>query len=94
MEVTNQPDQLHSMPCGPAEHQGPGPVVHGNQDDFAPIELPENLVAETRTRRLMQFERVTRADHFLNDGSAENLLTTLAGCIPPPRGDFRLRWPK
>jgi hypothetical protein len=51
-------------------------------------------VAETRTRRPMQFERVTGADHFLNDGSAENLLTTLAGCIPPPRGDFRLRWPK
>jgi hypothetical protein len=30
LEVTNQPDQLHSMPCGPVEHQGPVPVVHGN----------------------------------------------------------------
>ena len=68
-------------------------VVHGDQDDFAPIELAEKLVAETRTRRPMRFEWVTGANHFLNDGPAEDLLATLEGCIPPRR-DFRLRWPK
>jgi pimeloyl-ACP methyl ester carboxylesterase len=93
LEVTNQPDQLHGMPYGPAQPQGPGLVVHCDQDDFAPIELAEKLVAETRTRRPMRFERVTGANHFLNDGPAEDLLATLEGCIPPRR-DFRLRWPK
>ena len=67
--------------------------MHGDQDDFAPIELAEKLVAETRTRRPMGFERVSGANHFLNDGPAEDLLATLEGCIPPRR-DFRLRWPK
>lgn len=68
-------------------------VVHGDQDDFAPIELAEKLVAETRTRGPMRFERVAGANHFLNDGPAEDLLATLEGCIPPRR-DFCLRWPK
>lgn len=67
--------------------------MHGDQDDFAPIELAEKLVAETRTRRPMRFERVTGANHFLNDGPAEDLLATLEGCIPPRR-EFRLRWPQ
>ncbi|WP_421932701.1 alpha/beta fold hydrolase [Phenylobacterium sp.] len=93
LEVTNQPDQLHGMHTALRNLKVPVHVVHGDQDDFAPIELAEKLVAETRTRRPMRFERVAGANHFLNDGPAEDLLATLEGCIPP-RWEFRLRWPK
>lgn len=93
LEVTNQPDQLHGMPYGPAQPQDPGPRRARRSGRFRAHRAGEKLVAETRTRRPMRFERVTGANHFLNDGPAEDLLATLEGCIPPRR-DFRLRWPK
>ena len=41
-------------------------VIHGDADDFAPIEVAEALVSETRTRRPVRFERVPGANHFMN----------------------------
>ena len=68
-------------------------VIHGDKDDFAPIEIAERLVGETRTRRPMRFERVTGANHFLNDGPVEPLLAALEACIPVQRPFFRFKLP-
>ncbi|MDO8325014.1 MAG: alpha/beta hydrolase [Phenylobacterium sp.] len=93
LEVTNQAGQLEGMHAALRRLKVPVHVVHGDKDDFAPIELAEKLVAETRTRRPMRFERVSGANHFLNDGPAEDLLATLEGCIPRPLA-FKLSWPR
>lgn len=91
LEVTNQGPQLDGMHAALRNLKVPVHVVHGDKDDFAPIELAEKLVAETRTRRPMRFERVLGANHFLNDGPAEDLLATLEGCIPA-RWTLKLNW--
>lgn len=82
LEVTNQPAQLAHARRALARLNMPVHVVHGDKDDFAPIEAAEQLVAETRTRRPVRFERVPGADHFLNDGPTEVLLQCLEACIP------------
>lgn len=82
LEVTNQPAQLAHARRALARLNMPIHVVHGDKDDFAPIEAAEQLVAETRTRRPVRFERVPGADHFLNDGPTEVLLQCLEACIP------------
>jgi hypothetical protein len=65
-------------------------VIHGDADDFAPIELAEKLVAETRSRIPMRFWKVAGANHFLNDGPVDQLLGALENCVPPPAPAFRL----
>lgn len=82
LEVTNQPAQLAHARRALARLNMPIHVVHGDKDDFAPLEAAEQLVAETRTRRPVRFERVPGADHFLNDGPTEMLLQCLEACIP------------
>jgi pimeloyl-ACP methyl ester carboxylesterase len=67
-------------------------MIHGDKDDFAPIEVAERLAAETVTRRPIQFMRTEGANHFLNDGPAEHLLAALEACIPA-RKRWTFRWP-
>ena len=93
IEVSNQPAQLDYLHAALRRIRIPVHVIHGDKDDFAPIEIAERLVAETRTRRPIRFERVIGANHFLNDGPAEPLLTALEACIPPRRS-FKLWLPK
>ena len=92
LEVSNQGHQLEGVRAALTRLRVPVHVIHGDRDDFAPIEIAEALVAETRTRRPMRFERAPGADHFLNDGPVEVLLAALEGCIPPRRP--RITWPK
>jgi pimeloyl-ACP methyl ester carboxylesterase len=92
LEINDQPRQLENMHAALRRLRVPVHVVHGDKDDFAPIELAERLVAETRTRRPMRFARVEGADHFLNDGPVDILLEALEACIPPRR-QFEWRWP-
>ena len=68
-------------------------MVHGDRDDFAPIEVAERLAAVTRTRRPISIHRVVRANHFLNDGPAAELIAALEACSPP-RAGWTFRWPK
>jgi pimeloyl-ACP methyl ester carboxylesterase len=68
-------------------------MIHGDKDDFAPIEVAERLAAETVTRRPIQFMRTAGATHFLNDGPAEQLLAALEACIPARRR-WTFRWPQ
>ena len=92
LEINDQPRQLENMHAALRRLKIPVHVVHGDKDDFAPIELAERLVAETRTRRPMRFARVEGADHFLNDGPVDILLDALEACIPPRR-HFEWRLP-
>jgi pimeloyl-ACP methyl ester carboxylesterase len=68
-------------------------MIHGDKDDFAPIEVAERLAAETVTRRPIQFMRTAGANHFLNDGPAEQLIAALEACVPE-RKRWTFRWPK
>lgn len=91
-EVSGQPAQLPRARRALSRLRVPVHVIHGDQDDFAPIEIAERLVRETRTRTPMRFERVEGANHFLNDGPTEALLAAIEDCIPQPF-EPRIAWP-
>jgi pimeloyl-ACP methyl ester carboxylesterase len=83
-EVRDQHTQLDHMRQALVGLKVPVHVVHGDADDFAPIEIAERLVAETRTRRPMAFRRVEGANHFFNDEPAEMVLGVIEDCLPKP----------
>lgn len=93
LEVTGQPGQLAYMREALARLPMPVHVVHGDKDDFAPLETAERLVGEVRTRRPVRFETVPGANHFLNDGPPEQLLASLEACIPVRKPLFHWKLP-
>jgi pimeloyl-ACP methyl ester carboxylesterase len=84
LEVGGQRAQLKHMREALRRLHVPVHVIHGDADDFAPIELAQKLVEETRRRAPTRFHRVPGANHFLNDGPVEVLLEALERCIPAP----------
>jgi pimeloyl-ACP methyl ester carboxylesterase len=92
IEASGQRPQLAYAKRALARLTIPIHMIHGDKDDFAPIEVAERLAAETVTRRPIQFMRTEGANHFLNDGPAEQLLAALEACIPP-RKRWTFRWP-
>ena len=102
LEVSSQAAQLGHMRAALKRLNVPVHVIHGDADDFAPIELAERLVKEARTRAPIRFIRVPGATHFFNDGPVDLLLSCLDHCIPAaaPTGGFKLpalpklAWPK
>jgi pimeloyl-ACP methyl ester carboxylesterase len=92
LEVSGQPGQIALMRDALTRLKLPVHVIHGDADDFAPIEAAEALVAETRSRGPMHFRRVPGANHFLNDGPVDLLLACLEDCIPAAKPAFQ--WPK
>jgi pimeloyl-ACP methyl ester carboxylesterase len=93
IEASGQKPQLAYARRALASLSIPIHMIHGDQDDFAPIEAAERLAMETVTRRPIQFMRTAGANHFLNDGPAEELLAALEACIPA-RKRWVFRWPK
>jgi pimeloyl-ACP methyl ester carboxylesterase len=93
IECTGQKPQLDYARRALAAVRVPIHMIHGDRDDFAPIEAAERLAAETVTRQPIRFVRTEGADHFLNDGPAEALLAALEGCIPV-RKPWAFAWPK
>ena len=89
-EVTGQADQLERLHRALGQLSIPVHVIHGDQDDFAPIEAAERLAEKVPTLRPIRFERVAGANHFLNDGPVEILLESLEACIPPAKAPWRL----
>jgi len=81
-EVSGQQGQLGHMRAALSRITVPVHIVHGDRDDFAPIELAQRLAKETRTRKPIRFEAVPGGDHFLTDGPAEDLIARLEACIP------------
>ncbi|MDO8408446.1 MAG: alpha/beta hydrolase [Phenylobacterium sp.] len=85
LEVSGQPERLAPVRDALRRLNLPIHVIHGDKDDFAPLDAAERLVAETRSRRPMRLATVAGADHFINDGPAEALLATLEECLPRRR---------
>jgi pimeloyl-ACP methyl ester carboxylesterase len=93
MEATGQRPQLAYAKRALARLRIPIHIVHGDKDDFAPIEVAERLAAEVVTRQPVRVVRTPGANHFLNDGPAEVLLRALESCIPV-RTPWTFRWPQ
>jgi pimeloyl-ACP methyl ester carboxylesterase len=93
IEVTGQRPQLRHAKRALARLNIPVHMIHGDKDDFAPLEVAERMAAETVTRRPIQLVKASGANHFLNDGPAEELIAALEACIPS-RNLWTFRWPK
>ncbi|HLI67390.1 MAG TPA: alpha/beta hydrolase [Caulobacteraceae bacterium] len=92
-EISHQAEQLTYMRAALTRLKVPVHVIHGDMDDFAPIEIAEKLVAETHTRRPIRFQRIRGLKHFFNDGPAEPVIECLEACIPASES-FKLRMPR
>src|SRR5689334_17932411 len=93
IEASGQRPQLRHAKRALARLSIPIHMIHGDKDDFAPLEVAERLAAETVTRRPIRLVRAPGANHFLNDGPAEELIAALETCLPA-RGGWTFRWPK
>ena len=101
IEVSNQPGQLATFRAALAKLKAPVHVIHGDKDDFAPIEIAERLAVQTASWKPIRFERVPGGDHFISNGPVEPLLASLEACIPVRRRWLpdlallrRLTWPR
>ncbi len=93
IEVNGQRPQLAHARRALSRLDMPIHMIHGDKDDFAPLEVAERLIKETPTRRPIRFVRTAGANHFLNDGPAEQLIAALESCLPVRRR-WTFRWPK
>jgi pimeloyl-ACP methyl ester carboxylesterase len=93
IEASGQRPQLADAKQALSRLTIPIHMIHGDKDDFAPIEAAERLAAETATQSPIRFIRTAGANHFLNDGPADQLLAALEACIPAARR-WTFRWPK
>lgn len=87
-EVAGQPSQLDHLHGALDRLAVPLHILHGDADDFAPIEAAERLHQRLRARRWLKasFRRVAGANHFLNDGPPEDLIRLLEDCLPRRSG--------
>jgi fermentation-respiration switch protein FrsA (DUF1100 family) len=92
IEVSQQPSQMTHMREAIGRIRAPIYVIHGDQDDFAPMDAARDLASTTRTRHPMRFQCVAGANHFLNDGPVETLLDCLEACIPAAKPASAWRW--
>jgi pimeloyl-ACP methyl ester carboxylesterase len=93
LEVSGQRPQLAAAKRALGRLTVPIHMIHGDKDDFAPIEVAERLAAETVTRSPIRFVRTPGANHFLNDGPADQLVAALESCMPA-RKAWTFRWPQ
>ncbi|MBV8681936.1 MAG: alpha/beta hydrolase [Caulobacteraceae bacterium] len=93
-EISHQPRQLALMMDALPRLKAPIHAVHGDHDDFAPIEAAQRLVQSAPTRRPIRFVTAPGANHFLNDGPVEPLIEILEDCMPPPPKRFSFSWPR
>ncbi len=91
LEVTGQAKQLDLLHSALGRLTVPVHVIHGDKDDFAPIEAAERLAGQVQTLRPIRFQSVPGANHFLNDGPVDLLLECLEACIPAEKTGWR--WP-
>ena len=93
IEVNGQKPQLVHARRALGRLNIPIHMIHGDKDDFAPLEAAEKLALETLTRRPIQVVRTPGGTHFLNDGPTEQMVAALEACIPTPRAS-RFKWPR
>jgi pimeloyl-ACP methyl ester carboxylesterase len=94
MEVSHQPSQMAYMREALGRVRAPIHVIHGELDAFAPIETARAFAHTIGARRAARFQPVPQANHFLNDGPVETLLTCLEACLPAARPAAAWRWPR
>ena len=94
IEVKGQKAQLRHAEQALSRLRIPIHMIHGDKDDFAPLEVAERMAAETVTRRPIRVVRTEGANHFLNDGPTEVLIAAIEGCIPKRKRLWTFRWPK
>jgi fermentation-respiration switch protein FrsA (DUF1100 family) len=82
-EVRGQPGQLIHARAALNRLRIPVHIIHGDMDDFAPVDIAEKLAAEIKARRPVRFERVVGANHFMAEGPVEVLNAAIERCIPP-----------
>jgi len=82
-EVSGQPAQMPLMREALSALSCPVHLVHGDNDDFAPVELAQRLADESHLPAPIRFQLVAGAGHFLNDGPPEALLACLEACLAP-----------
>ncbi|MDB5453703.1 MAG: hypothetical protein JWO33_2281 [Caulobacteraceae bacterium] len=85
LEVTGQKPQLAHMRDALSRIRVPVHVIHGDKDDYAPVDAAEKLVRAVRTKRPVRFERIEGGDHFMHDGMPDKLKEALERCIPAKR---------
>jgi pimeloyl-ACP methyl ester carboxylesterase len=98
-EVRAQPPQLLVVREALSRLSMPIHIVHGEEDDFAPIAAARALAQSLEAQADIRFAAVPGADHFLNEGPPELLLAHLEAAIasatpepePPPSLAQRLR---
>lgn len=81
-EVRGQPGQLIHARAALNRLRIPVHIIHGDKDDFAPVDIAEKLAAEIKARRPVRFERVVGANHFMAEGPVEVLNAAIERCIP------------
>jgi len=92
-EISGQPAQMPLVCEALRRVRAPIHVIHGDKDDFAPIEVARRFAEETATRSPMRFHCVRGANHFLNDGPVSTLLESLENCIHELGTSNGRRWP-
>jgi pimeloyl-ACP methyl ester carboxylesterase len=93
IEVTGQKPQLGYAKRALSRLEIPIHMIHGDRDDFAPLEAAERLIRETPTRRPIRVLRTPGAGHFMNAGPAETLIAALESCLPA-HSRWIFHWPK
>lgn len=83
-EVSGQRAQMPLMREALAQLRIPIHIIHGEVDDFAPVELARQMASEPVSRGPIRFEAVPGANHFLTDGPVESLIRRLDACLPRP----------
>jgi pimeloyl-ACP methyl ester carboxylesterase len=94
IEASGQRPQLDYARTALGRLNIPVHMIHGDKDDFAPLEVAERMAAEMTTRRPIRLARADGGNHFLNDGPAEVLIAALEACIPTRAPAWTFRWPK
>jgi pimeloyl-ACP methyl ester carboxylesterase len=80
-EVRAQPSQLPVVREALSRLPMPIHIVHGENDDFAPIAAARALAAALSSQADVHFTSVAHGDHFLNEGPPELLLSHLETAI-------------
>ncbi|MGI9170527.1 MAG: alpha/beta fold hydrolase [Caulobacteraceae bacterium] len=94
LEVSHQAPQMPRMRAALDRLRAPIHVIHGDRDDFAPIETARTFAKSLRARRGVRFHSVPGANHFLNDGPTDILIACLEACIPKgAKAAQGWRWP-
>ncbi len=82
IEVSGQAPQMDFMRDALKSLDIPIHLIHGDNDDFAPIAVAEAFANRSPWGKAVRFESVPGANHFLNDGPTDVLLRALEASLP------------